>query len=210
MADLIVTVFVTLFVIVDPIAVAPIFVGLTEGSSESDRRAMAIKGITIAGIILVVFALIGEAFLKSLGISLAAFRIAGGALLFILAIEMVFAHHSGIRTTTSGEEEEAIAKKDVSVFPLGIPLIAGPGAMASVILLMGEHSGDLVKQAAVIGVLLAVLALSLAMLLVASRIVKYLGVTGVNVVSRVFGIVLGALAVQYILDGIKQSFPGLA
>jgi multiple antibiotic resistance protein len=209
MIELITTIFVTLFVILDPIAVAPIFIGLTEGNTDSERRGMAVRGISIAAVILVVFAIVGEVFLRSLGISLGAFRIAGGALLFILAIEMVFAHQSGIRTTTSGEEQEAIVKKDVSVFPLGIPLIAGPGAMASVILLMGEQSGDLLKQAVVVGVLLVVLIVSLAMLLVASRIVKYLGVTGVNVVSRVFGIVLGALAVQYILDGIKQSFPGI-
>ena len=210
MIETIATAFTTLFVIVDPIAVAPIFIGLTEGNSDAERRAMAIKAITIAAVTLVIFALVGEIFLKSLGVTLAAFRIAGGVLLFILAIEMVFAHQSGIRTTTSGEEQEAIKKKDVSVFPLGIPLIAGPGAMASVILLMGEHPVDVVRQGIIIAVLLAVLALSLAMLLVATRIVKYLGVTGVNVISRVFGIILGALAVQYILDGLKQSFSILA
>lgn len=210
MIETITTAFVTLFVIVDPIAVAPIFIAVTEGATDIERRAMARKAIVVAGGTLVIFALVGELFLKSLGISLAAFRIAGGALLFILAIEMVFAHQSGIRTTTTGEEEEAAKKKDVSVFPLGIPLIAGPGAMASVILLMGEHVGDFAQQGAVILVLLVVLALSLAMLLVATKIVKFLGVTGVNVIGRIFGIVLGALAVQYILDGLKQSFPALA
>lgn len=210
MIELIVTAFVTLFVIIDPIAVTPIFVALTEGSTDSDRRRMATMAVAVAAAILVVFAVIGEVLLKSMGISLAAFRIAGGVLLFILAIEMVFAHQSGIRTTTSGEQQEAEHRKDVSVFPLGIPLIAGPGAMASVILLIGAHPGDLIRQGIVIVALLAVLALSLVMLLVSVRIVKYLGVTGVNVVSRVFGIVLGALAVQYIIDGIKQSFPGLA
>ncbi len=213
MTEAIVSAFVTLFVIVDPIAVAPIFIALTKNNSDAERRAMAIKAVAIATVTLVIFALVGEIFLKSLGITLAAFRIAGGVLLFILAIEMVFAHQSGIRTTTSGEEEEAITKKDVSVFPLGIPLIAGPGAMASMILLIGERPGDVISQLVVILVLLAVLAvlaLSLLMLLVAARIVKYLGVTGVNVISRVFGIVLGALAAQYILDGIRQSFPALA
>ncbi|MFT5487548.1 MAG: multiple antibiotic resistance protein [Paracoccaceae bacterium] len=209
MVELITTTFVTLFVIIDPIAVAPIFAALTEGSSNSERRAMAIKAVIVAAVTLVIFALVGEVFLKSMGITLPAFRIAGGVLLFILAIEMVFAHQSGIRTTTTGEKQEAIRKKDVSVFPLGIPLIAGPGAMASVILLIGEHPGDLTGQALIIVVLLVVLALSLAMLLVAGQIVKYLGVTGVNVVGRVFGIVLGALAVQYILDGIRQSFHAL-
>lgn len=209
MIELITTTFVTLFVIIDPIAVAPIFAALTQGSSDQERRAVAIKAVIVASAILVVFALVGETFLNAMGITLPAFRIAGGILLFILAVEMVFAHQSGIRTTTTGEEQEAIHKKDVSVFPLGIPLIAGPGAMASIILLIGEHSGALGGQAIVILVLLAVLALTLAMLLGAVRIVKYLGVTGVNVISRIFGIVLGALAVQYILDGIRQTFPAL-
>jgi multiple antibiotic resistance protein len=209
MIEIIVSAFITLFVIIDPIAVAPIFIALTADSSNAKRRAMAIKAVIVAAVVLVIFSFVGEVFLKSLGITLAAFRIAGGILLFILAIEMVFAHQSGIRTTTSGEEEEAINKKDVSVFPLGIPLLAGPGAMASIILLIGEQSGDVVNQAAVILVLLLVLTLSLFMLLTASRIVKYLGVAGVNVISRVFGIVLGALAVQYILDGLKQSFSAL-
>jgi multiple antibiotic resistance protein len=208
--ETVITAFTTLFVIVDPIAVAPIFIALTEGSSDASRRAMAIKAVIVAAVTLVIFALVGEIFLKSLGVTLPAFRIAGGALLFILAIEMVFAHQSGIRTTTSGEEQEAITKKDVSVFPLAIPLIAGPGAMASIILLIGQHPADYLRQGAIIAVLLIVLALTLVMLLVATRITKYLGVTGVNVVSRVFGIILGALAVQYILDGLKQSFPALA
>jgi len=210
MTETIISAFVTLFVIIDPIAVGPIFIALTENSSDSKRRAMAVKAVMIAAITLVIFAFAGEAFFKLLGISLPAFRIAGGIFLFILAIEMVFAHQSGIRTTTPGEEEEAKKNKDISVLPLGIPLIAGPGAMASIILLIGEHPGDVVSQLAVIIVLLAVLALSLLMLLVATNIVKYIGFTGVNVISRVFGIVLGALAVQYILDGIRQSFPALA
>lgn len=210
MVETIATAFVTLFVIVDPIAVAPMFIALTEGASDADRKAMAIKGVLVAGGTLLIFALIGDLFLKSLGITLPAFRIAGGLLLFILAVEMLFAHESGLRTTTSGEEQEAIRKKDVSVFPLGIPLLAGPGAMASVILLAGHRPGDLVHVVTVLAVLAFVLGLSLAMLLLAARIVKFLGVTGVNVITRVFGIVLGALAVQYILDGIKQSFPSLA
>ena len=210
MVETVASAFVTLFVIVDPIAVAPLFIALTEDNSDEERRAMAVKAVIIAGVTLIVFAVAGEIFLRSLGITLAAFRIAGGILLFMLAVEMVFAHKSGIRTTTSGEEAEAIRKKDVSVFPVGIPLLAGPGAMASIILLVGRHSGDVVHQAAVIVVLLLVLAISLFMLLAATRIVKYLGVTGVNVISRVFGIVLGALAVQYVVDGVKQSFPAFA
>ena len=172
MVETITTAFVTLFVIVDPIAVAPIFIALTHGVPEKDRHAMAVKGVTVATVTLVIFAIGGEFFLRSLGITLPAFRIAGGILLFILAIEMLFAHHSGIRTTTSGEEAEAIEKADVSVFPLGIPLIAGPGAMASVILLIGERPGDTVHLMVVVSVLLAVLSVSLGMLLISTKIVR--------------------------------------
>ena len=210
MIEIIATTFVTLFVIIDPLAVAPIFIAVTEGSTEAERRTMAQRAIAVAGVTLLVFALVGELLLKALGISLAAFRIAGGALLFILAVEMVFAHQSGIRKITTGEEEEAVARKDVSVFPLGIPLIAGPGAMASIILLMSEHSGEILHQGAVLAVLVFVLLISLVVLMLATKLVKVLGVTGVNVIGRVFGIVLGALAVQYIIDGIRQSFPAIA
>lgn len=210
MIELIATSFLTLFVIVDPIAVAPMFAALTQGMSEKARRAAAIKGISVAAGVLLIFALFGDLTLRSLGISLPAFRIAGGVMLFILAVEMLFAHESGLRSTTTGEAAETTTRKDISVFPLGIPLLAGPGSMASIILLIGAQSGDLVKQGAVIATLMAVLLLSLVMLLAASRIVGLLGVTGVNVVTRIFGIILGALATQYIIDGIRQAFPGIA
>lgn len=201
--------FFTFFVIFDPLATGPLFLALTRGASDAERRVIALRGTAVAAGVLIVFALGGDILLSTLGITLAAFRIAGGALLFILAIEMLFAHQSGIRSTTSGEDEEASQKKDVSVFPLGIPLIAGPGAMASVILLTGRYHGHLIEQAIVVAVMLGVLLLSLAFLLLATRIVRYLGVTGINVITRVFGIILGALAVQYILDGLRATFPVL-
>ena len=207
MLELAATAFVTFFVIVDPVAVAPIFASLTQDLAPADRRRTAIKAIIVAGSVLLVFALIGELLLRALGISFGAFRIAGGALLFMLAVEMVFAHQSGLRTTTSGEEKEALQRKDLSVFPVGIPLLAGPGAMASVVLMMGQAQGSLASQGIVIAMLLGVLGLTLLILILAAKLMEFLGVTGVNVLSRLFGIILAALAVQYVIDGIRESFP---
>jgi multiple antibiotic resistance protein len=206
MLETIGTSFVTFFVVLDPVAVAPLFIALTAGYGDAERRAAAGKGTFIAAITLLVFAVGGEFFLRGLGIGLPAFRIAGGALLFLLAIEMLFAHQSGLRSTTSGEESEAARRSDISVFPLAIPLIAGPGAMTSAILLVGLHRGDLLAQGAVIAVMFFVLSLTFGMLRLSSRIMGLLGVTGVNVVSRVFGSVLAALAAQYVIDGIATAF----
>ena len=207
MFEIATTAFVTFFVVVDPVAVAPIFAALTQDMAPADRRKTAIKAVIIASATLLAFAFIGASLLKALGISFGAFRIAGGALLFMLAVEMVFAHQSGLRTTTSGEEEEAHQRKDLSVFPVGIPLLAGPGAIASVILMMGQAQGAFAHQSIVIAMLLAVLGLTLLALIVAAKLTEYLGVTGVNVLSRIFGIILAALAVQYVIDGIRESFP---
>jgi multiple antibiotic resistance protein len=157
--------------------------------------------------VLVVFAVSGDVFLRSLGITLPALRIAGGALLFLLSIDMVFARSSGLRATTAGEEAEAAHKADIAVFPLAIPLIAGPGAITSTVLLMGRYAGAPAYQVAVVAVLLFVLMLNLGVLLAAARLMRVFGVTGVNVVTRVFGIILAALAVQFMLDGLNASFP---
>ncbi len=209
MLETIVTAFVTFFVIIDPLGTVPVFVSLTRGADEATRRHTAIKGSTIAICTLILFAIVGDYFLDFLGITLAAFRIAGGALLFLLSIDMLFARHTGLRSTTASEEKEAVHKLDVAVFPLAIPLIAGPGAITSVILLMGHASGQLLQQLSVIIVLLVVLALNLGALLLASKIMRFMGVTGINVIGRVFGIILAALAMQFIIDGIIESFPGL-
>lgn len=207
MLELATTAFITFFVIVDPIAVAPIFASLTQNFVPADRRRTAIKAVIVAGSALLAFALAGELLLKVLGISFGAFRIAGGALLFMLAVEMVFAHQSGLRTTTLSEEEEALQRKDLSVFPIGIPLLAGPGAMASVVLIMGQAQGSFASQGTVIAMLLVVLGLTLLILMAAAKLMGYLGVTGVNVLSRIFGIILAALAVQYDIDSVRESFP---
>ena len=205
MIDVVVHAFVTLFVIVDPIAVAAIFIGLTQGGDDGYRRRMAVRGTAIAAIVLLVFAFVGQYLFLALGITLPAFSIAGGALLFLLAIDMVLARRSGLRSTTVSEEREADQKEDISVFPLAIPLITGPGALTSVLLLMERTSGNLILQFAVLGVVVVVMALTYAALAYAGKMTRLLGVTGVNVVGRVFGIILAALAVQFILNGLKGS-----
>lgn len=198
----------TLLVTIDPIGVAPMFAGLTAQHSPAERRRMALRGVAIAAGVLVGFALIGELLLSALGIELAAFRIAGGVLLLLLSIDMVMVRHSGLRTTTASEEEESGQRADISVFPLAIPLVAGPGAMTSVVLLMSAAAGDVAGSAVVLGELLLVLALTLGCFLGAGRLMKLLGITGVNVITRVSGLLLAALAVQFGIDGVRAVLAG--
>ena len=207
MIALLASAFVTLFVVIDPIGVAPIFASVTPAESAARRRQIAIKGVVIAAVILLAFALGGHPLLTALGIGLPAFRIAGGLLLLLLAIDMVMARHSGLRDTAPGEHEESTQRTDVSVFPLAIPLIAGPGALTSIVLLMGRANGDLPQQAAVLAVMFLVLAITLVCLLATAQLMRLLGQTGINVVTRVFGIITAALAVQFILDGVSAVWP---
>lgn len=201
--------FVTFLVILDPPGTAAIFAAMTRNIEAHHRRAMAWRATAMAGALLFAFALGGEWLMEALGISLAAFRVGGGILLFLLATDMVFARQSGLRSTTPIENEEAAARDDITVFPLAFPLIAGPGAMTSVVLLMGQAEGDSVATAWILAVLAVVLLLVLAALLLAGRVLRVLGVTGAHVVSRVLGIVLAALAAQFVLDGLRGAFPGL-
>ncbi len=207
MNELLLHAFTTLFVVIDPIGQPALFAGLTQGSSPADQRRMAVRGAALGALILFAFAFAGNTMLEWLGVGLPAFRIAGGILLLLLAIDMLFARDSGLRSTTESEQEEAGQKRDISVFPLAIPLIAGPGAMTSVVLLMGQSAGNALHTAAILGVLALVLLLTLGFLLLAIPINALLGVTGANVISRVLGIVLAALAVQFMLDGIGQALP---
>ena len=195
----------TFFATIGPLDVAMMFAALTATATSRHRRTMALRGTLIAGSILLIFALAGELLLASLGISLAALRTAGGILLLLIAIEMVFARSSGGTSTTDAEEQEATGKQDISVFPLAMPLIAGPGAMGAAILLMANAEGDIARQATVIASLCAILIFTFVSLLVASKIQQFLGVTGMHVIARVFGVLLSALAVQFIFDGIAQS-----
>jgi multiple antibiotic resistance protein len=168
-------------------------------------RSCAADGISSATAILLVFALFGEAVLRLFGISLPALRIAGGILLLLIAIDMVFGRRSGGTTTTSEETAEAVVKDDISVFPLATPLIAGPGAIGATILLVADAQGDQLRIAVVILVMLGVLLLTFLLMLVATQVQRLFGVTGLHVVSRIVGVLLAALAVQFILDGIGTS-----
>ena len=199
--------FITLLVVVDPLGLAPVFAALTRGYPEKRKREAAIRGTMLGAAILFLFALVGDVLLNALGIGLGAFRIAGGILLFLLALDMVFEHPSGGRSRTVREQEEEPYEQDISVFPLAIPLLAGPGAITTVLLYTGGSNA--VQLAAFTVVLLVVLLLVLASLLLSSRVMNLFGETGANVLSRVLGVLLAALAVQFVLDGIKQSFtPG--
>lgn len=190
------TAFVTLFVIIDPIGLAPLFVALTQGMDARQRRAIALRATLVATGLLALFALAGEAVLGFVGISMPAFRIAGGILLFLTALDMLFERRSKRR------EGQADDRPDPSVFPLAIPLIAGPGAIATMILLAGQSSTteDLLV---VIGVMIAVMVLVLLMFFVSGLLERALGRTGINVVTRLLGMLLAALAVQFVLDGLR-------
>ncbi|MCB0212353.1 MAG: MarC family protein [Anaerolineae bacterium] len=205
MLETAVVTFTTLFATIGPIDVAAMFAALTTDETPRQRRSTAMRGTLIAAAILLLFALLGQSILNTLGISLAALRTAGGILLLLIGIDMVFARSSGGTSTTADETKEAALKQDIAVFPLATPLIAGPGAMGAVILLMADAEGNLLRQGVIILVLLAILVLTFLVLLGAGQIQKLLGVTGLHVISRVFGVLLSALAVQFIFDGIGQS-----
>ncbi|MEK6748899.1 MAG: MarC family protein [Pseudomonadota bacterium] len=197
-----------LLVVLDPVGVVPIFAALTHDASDELRHRMAYKGVAIAAIILVGFMFTGQYLLSVLNISFNAFRISGGILLLLLAIEMVFARQSGLRSTTRSETEEAVHKHDISVFPLAIPLIAGPGALTTLLLLLGENAYGAWGVALLCAILFCVLAFTLLALLTTGALMRILGETGTNVVSRVLGVLLASLAVQYILDGVSGGlFP---
>ncbi len=205
MLETFVIAFTTFFATIGPVDVAVLYAAMTHGSGVRAKRIMALRGSFIAFVILASFAFGGRLMLETLGISLAALKVAGGILLLLIAIDMVFARNSGMTSTTDEEQDEALHKKDVSVFPLATPLIAGPGSMGATMLLMANHQGDPLAQSAVFGALVAVLLLTLLLLLLASQVQRLLGVTGMHVISRVFGVLLSALAVQFMFDGLAES-----
>ena len=197
--------FVVFFVVVEPISLIPLFAGLTEGASDSYQQRMALKSTTIALAICVLFALVGARFLEIMGIALSSFRIAGGTLLFLISLEMVFARTSGTRSTTP-EREEARTRDDISVFPLAFPFIAGPGALATILLTAGEVGGQPWLFAGFLAVVALVLFFCWLLMRATPRLMGVLGVTGANVMSRLSGVILAALAVQFIIDGIRGAF----
>jgi len=197
--------FTTFFATIGPPDVAVVFAALTAKNTSAERRKLAMRAILVASGILLFFAFFGRPLLGHLGISLAAMRTAGGILLFLIALDLVFARMSGGTSTTPEEEAEAAGRDDISVFPLATPLIAGPGAIGAAILLMASESGDPAGMTVVVAALLAVLAVTFVLMIAAAQVQKVLGLTGVHVVSRVLGVLLAALAVQFVFDGIKES-----
>jgi len=197
--NFLITAFVALFVVIDPIGLAPLFVALTLGMSPQKRRAIAVRACLVAIGLLLVFSLFGEGILGFIGISMPAFRIAGGILLFLTALDMLFERRQKRREDQAEDDDH---DDDPSVFPLAIPLIAGPGSIATIILLVGQTEGA-AGYFAVMGVLLAIFALTFVMFLGSSTIERLLGKTGITVVTRLLGMLLAALAVQFVLDGLR-------
>jgi multiple antibiotic resistance protein len=189
--------------VIDPPGCAPIFAGLTAGTPATHRRVMAVRAVLVASIILFGFALFGEALLRALGISLHAFKIAGGIMLFLIALEMVFEKRTE-RREDRAEKVKASEAPDISIFPMAMPMIAGPGSIASVMLLMSQNDG-IERSAAVLGAMVAILALTLIALLAAGPIMRLVGAKIEAVISRLLGVLLGALATQFVIDGIRAS-----
>ena len=204
MTELFVTAFVTLFVIIDPPGCAPIFASLTREAPPRERRLMAVRSVMIAGGILVFFALLGEDLLRVLGVGLPAFRIAGGIMLFLIALEMVFERRTARRETRAQEVNATPEIEDVSVFPMGIPMIAGPGSIASVMLLV-DRSVGLQQTLIVFAALGAVLLLTLLALLAAGALMRLLGHRMEAMLTRLLGVILAALAAQFVINGIKGA-----
>ncbi|MFN3511384.1 MAG: MarC family protein, partial [Tsuneonella troitsensis] len=201
--------FITLFVVIDPPGCAPIYAGLTKGASAAQQRSMAIRACLIAGVILVIFALFGEDLLNALHIELDSFRIAGGIMLFVIALDMVFEKRTQRREQRAEKVVADHAGKpevdDVSVFPMAMPMLAGPGAIASVMLLTSKAQG-LENTLVVLSALGTVLLLTLLALIAASPLMRLFGARVEAVITRLLGVLLAALAAQYVIDGLKGSF----
>ena len=208
MIELFTSAFITLLVIIDPPGCAPIFASLTRGTDAAHRRRMAVRSSVVAWCILIFFALLGEAMLAKLGIELASFRLAGGIMLFIIALEMVFEKRTERRTERAKEIEGTPEAEDISVFPMAIPMIAGPGSIATIMLLIGRADGP-AEWGVVLGAMTAVIVLTLLALLAAGPLMKLIGAKLEAMITRILGVILAALAAQFVIDGLKQSFPAL-
>jgi multiple antibiotic resistance protein len=205
--DYLVSALVTLVVVVDPVGLVPAFVAITNDLPAKSRRSVALRACLIAAAILAGSALAGDWLLRTLSITLPAFRIAGGLLLFSIASEMVF----GVRIARQSKAAEQVLEdhvRNIAAFPLAIPLMAGPGAITATVLLAGRSGGDPVRLAILLGVISAVLALCLVVFTLAGRVAARVGTTGNVVLSRLLGVLLAALAVQYVVDGIRAALAG--
>jgi multiple antibiotic resistance protein len=199
---------VTFLVIIDPPGCAPIFASLTRGASHGERRSMAIRSCVIAWGILMFFALLGRPMLHALGISLASFRIAGGILLFYIAVEMVFEKRTQRREDRAHSIEGTPQAEDISVFPMAMPMIAGPGSIASAMLWVSRAETP-VHVGIVLAAITVVMVLTLVTLLAAGPLMRLIGERIEAVITRILGVILAALAAQFVIDGLKQSFPAL-
>jgi len=202
MIELYISCLITFFVVIDPPGCAPIYAGLTTGATPPHRRAMAVRAVVVATLILLVFAAFGETLLSALGISLASFRIAGGIMLFLIALEMVFEKRTERREDRAAKVAATPEVEDVSIFPMAMPMIAGPGSIASVMLMMSRNHGA-ERVAVVLAALLTILALTLVALIAAGPIMKVLGAKIEAVITRILGVLLAALAVQFVIDGLQ-------
>ena len=208
MIELFTSAFITLLVIIDPPGCVPIFASLTRGTDAAHRRRMAVRSSAVAWSILIFFALLGEAMLDKLGIELASFRLAGGIMLFIIALEMVFEKRTERRTERAKEIEGTPEAEDISVFPMAIPMIAGPGSIATIMLLIGRADGP-AEWGVVLGAMTTVIVITLLALLTAGPLMKLIGAKLEAMITRILGVILAALAAQFVIDGLKQSFPAL-
>ncbi len=209
MVDIFLPAFVTLFVTVDPVSIIPIFVSLTIGASRRAKVRMVLMGSLIATALLLMFGLVGDRLLDNFGITLPAFRVAGGILLFLIAMEMLFSKRNDRKTRSAEEIHDAYEPEDISVFPLAIPLLCGPGAIASIMLLMADQTGDLAGQGMVLSAAVLVMVIGAILMLIAVRFDHFISQTVSNIVTRLLGMLLAALAIQFIFDGVAKGF-GLA
>ncbi|MBD3730874.1 MAG: MarC family protein [Sphingomonadales bacterium] len=209
MTELFLSAFITFFVVIDPPGCAPIYAGLVSDATPRQQRVMAVRATLIATAILVVFALFGEQLLGALHIELDSFRIAGGAMLFLIALEMVFEKRTQRREERAEMVRHSPEIEDVSVFPMAMPMLAGPGAIASIMLLMARAEGT-EETVVILAALIAVMAITMVSLMAAAPLMKLLGTKVEAVITRLLGVLLAALAAQFVIDGLKGSFGGMA
>ena len=199
--DLFMTAFVTLFLVIDPIGLVPFFIALTNDCNASERRTIAFRAVGLSFVLLATFTFVGDKILATIGIGMPAFRIAGGMLLFLIAVDMLFEK----RTERRGNQARSVERLDPTVFPLTTPLVVGPGAIAAVILLAGDEADPWIALGITMGALAAVLVTVLSLFLISGGIARLLGKVGITVMTRLMGMLLAALAIQFVVDGIQGS-----